>query len=326
LFATEPAVLPKTCRWEELMGGSIGAPTPFGKPKSSPSRRRRNLYSVLGQITERDMQLLLQLYEHKVLTTHHIHDLHFSSEHRARKRLRQLYDRSVIDRFRPPQHPGSQPHHYYLDDLGARLVAGYLGVDLKELRFRKDRIFRLARGQFLEHLRDANGFFGSLVRACRHSDSGTRLAVWYGERRAKTLWIRPDGMGILVNPGGAVGFWLEVDRGTEPHERLRDKFDRYAHPRLPSQSLPHAVLFCFKTEGREARARTVLWDLPDLAVATTTMGRHRADPLGPIWLPAGAERRLPLMDLPIPERTEFRVDEGRSLVPSEDDYRGPGWW
>lgn len=63
------------------MSGSASAPTPFGRPKKSSSgrRRRRNLYSILGQITDRDIQLVLQLYEHKILTTHHVHELHFSS-------------------------------------------------------------------------------------------------------------------------------------------------------------------------------------------------------------------------------------------------------
>src|SRR5919106_1976841 len=167
------------------MGGSVGAPTPFGRPKKSSSgrRRRRNLYSILGQITDRDIQLVLQLYEHKILTTHHVHELHFSSEHRARKRLRQLYERAVLDRFRPHQHPGSQPHHYYLDDLGAKLVAGYLGVELKELRFRKDRIFRLSRSQRLNHLRETNSFFTRLAHGCRLSPDAIRLSHWLGERR-----------------------------------------------------------------------------------------------------------------------------------------------
>src|SRR5918996_3723607 len=168
------------------MGGSVGAPTPFGrqKKKSSSGKRRTNLYSILSQITDRDMQLLLQLYEHKILTTHQVQELHFSSEHRARKRLLQLYSRAVLDRFRPHQHPGSQPHHYYLDDLGAKLVAGYLAVDPKELRFRKERIFRLSRSRFLEHLRETNGFFPRLAYGCRLSHRSLRLTHWYGERRA----------------------------------------------------------------------------------------------------------------------------------------------
>jgi hypothetical protein len=58
------------------MGGTVTAPTSFGKPKKSFSvKKRRTLFSVLGQITDRDMQLLLQLYEHKVLITHQVYEL-----------------------------------------------------------------------------------------------------------------------------------------------------------------------------------------------------------------------------------------------------------
>src|SRR5918996_2048628 len=186
------------------MGGSVGAPTPFGrqKKKSSSGKRRTNLYSILSQITDRDMQLLLQLYEHKILTTHQVQELHFSSEHRARKRLLQLYSRAVLDRFRPHQHPGSQPHHYYLDDLGAKLVAGYLGVELKELRFRKDRIFRLSRSQRLGHIRNTNGFFTRLAYGCRRSREGIVLSHWFGERRGRPPGRGAGGEGGLQNPRG----------------------------------------------------------------------------------------------------------------------------
>lgn len=307
------------------MGGSIGAPTPFGRPKKkSSSGRRRNLYSILGQITDRDMQLLLQLYEHKVLTTHQVHEFHFSSEHRARKRLLQLYDRAVLDRFRPHQHPGSQPHHYYLDDLGAKLVAGYLAVDLKELKFRKERIFRLSRSPFLEHLRETNGFFTRLACACRLSNSTVRLTHWYGERRANILTVRPDGLGALQTSDGLLAFWLELDRGTEPRDRLERKMHQYARPRLPPENLPHLLLFCFHSGGREVKARAALWDLDHITVATTTLDRHQADPLGPIWLPIRAGRRLCLTGLPASERAEVDFPGDRTLLPSDDPYER--WW
>jgi len=309
------------------MGGSVGAPTPFGRPKkkSSSGTRRRNLYSILGQITDRDMQLLLQLYEHKILTTHQVHELHFSSEHRARKRLRQLFERAVLDRFRPHQHPGSQPHHYYLDDLGAKLVAGYLGVELKQLRFRKDRIFKLSRSRFLNHLRQTNGFFTRLAHACRRSDDGLSLSHWYGERRAETLLIRPDGMGCIEASDDLIAFWLELDRGTEPHDRLRSKMHRIADPGLPADTLPHAALFCFHSERREVSARKALWDLDYITVATTTLERHLADPLGPIWLPMRAERRLSLTNLPVHERGDLHLPSEGSLVPPEDSYYPAAW-
>ena len=305
-----------------MMSGSASAPTPFGRPKkkSSSGRRRRNLYSILGQITDRDMQLLLQLYEHKILTTHQVHELHFSSEHRARQRLRQLYERAVLDRFRPHQHPGSQPHHYYLDDLGAKLVAGYLGVELKELRFRKERIFRLSRSRFLEHLRETNGFFTRLAYACRQSDGALGLTHWYGERRAETLLIRPDGMGCVETSNDLIAFWVELDRGTEPHGRLRSKMHRIADPGLPADTLPHAALFCFHSERREVSARKALWNLDYITVATTTMERHRAIPLGPIWLPMRAGQRLSLMELAIHERNDLHLPTEATLIPRDDPY------
>jgi hypothetical protein len=306
------------------MGGSVGTPTPFGKPKRNSRRRRRNLYSILGQITQRDSQLLLQLYEHKVLTTHQVHELHFSSEHRARKRLRQLYERAVIDRFRPHQHPGSQPHHYYLDDLGAKLVAGYLAVEVKALRFRKERIFRLSRNRFLEHLRETNGFFTRLAYVCRCSREGVSLLHWYGERRANLVTVRPDGLGCLETPEGLLAFWLELDRGTEPRDRLERKMHQYVRPGLSAESLPHLLLFCFQSEGREVSAREALWDLDYVTVATTTLDRHRANPLSPIWLPIRGERRFSLTDLPVPERGQLDLPSERTLIPSDDPYER--WW
>jgi len=303
------------------MGGSIRAPTRFGGPKKkSPSGRRRNLYSILGQITDRDMRLLFQLYEHKILTTHQVHELHFSSEHRARKRARQLYERGVLDRFRPHQHPGSQPHHYYLDDLGARLVAGYLGVELKELRFRKDRIFRLSRSQRLHHLRETNGFFTRLAYGCRRSRSDIPLTHWFGERRADRQRVRPDGMGCLKTRGGLLAFWLELDRGTEPHGRLGVKMHQYAREGMVPDSLPHLLLFCFPSEAREVQARRGLLDLGYLTVATTTVGRHRTSPLGRIWLPIRGARRLALPELPAPARGELHLPTEQSLIPRDDRY------
>lgn len=303
------------------MGGTVNAPTSFGKPKNYSSGRRRNLFSILGQITDRDMEILLQLYEHKVLTTHQVYELHFSSHHRARKRLSLLYDRSMLDRFRPPRRPGSYPHHYVLDDHGARLVAGYLGADLKALKYRKDRLLRLSRSRYLRHLRETNGFFTRLAYECRQSADGTSLDLWLGERRSALPPVRPDALGVVKGSTREISFWLEVDLGTETHARLEDKMDRYAANRL-FKDLPQAVLFCFHSEDRETRARRALFNLANYTVATTTIGRHQADPLGAIWLPIRAGHRLRLPDLPRPHREGLFFSRDRDVLPGEDDA---GW-
>lgn len=304
------------------MGGTCNAPTSFGKPKKSSSVKRRTLFSILGQITDRDMQLLLQLYEHKVLTTHQVYELHFSSHHRAVRRLSHLYDRGMLDRFRPPRRPGSYPYHYVLDDHGARLVAGYLGTELKALKFRKDRLLRLSRSRYLRHLREVNGFFTRLAHECRRAADGTSLPLWLGERRSALPPIRPDGLGVVKDSTGEISFWLEVDLGTETHARLEEKMHRYGTTRLFPKDLPHAVLFSFHSEDRETRARRALFNLANYTVATTTLARHQADPLGPIWLPIRAGRRLSLLGLPRHHREELSFSGDREVLPGEYD---DGW-
>ena len=309
------------------MVGSVNAPTPFGRSKKRSPSGRRTHFSILGSITDRDMEILLHLYEHKVLTTDQLHELHFSTVHRTRKRLSQLYERGLVDRFRPPQRPGSYPHHYVLDDLGAKLVAGYLGVELKELRFRKDRLLRLSRSRFLRHLRETNSFFSRLAYACRRAEDGTQLTLWLGERRATMAGIRPDGMGAVRHRWGSTSFWLELDLGTETHDRLESKLHGFARHMFSPEEAPHAVLFCFHSKERETRARRALYEPEGLMVATTTLWRHRADPLGPTWLPHRTGHRLSLVDLPVPERSELSTRyTKRNLVPREDDDGRVGSW
>ena len=59
---------------------------------------------------------------------------------------------------------------------------------------------------------------------------------------------------------------------------------------------PDVVLFCFPSEAREASARHVLGGTA-MPVATATLTHHLADPLGSIWLPLDADRRVPIVHL-----------------------------
>jgi hypothetical protein len=75
-------------------------------------------------ISKCDRQICLDLYKHHVLTVHQLAKLHFSQPRRARKRLLQLYERGVLNRFQPRRASGSAPFHYVLGELGAHIVAG----------------------------------------------------------------------------------------------------------------------------------------------------------------------------------------------------------
>jgi hypothetical protein len=277
-------------------------PRPLAPPTRDSARnsaRHRHVQELAACITERDQEICLDLYDHRVLTTQQVFELHFSSHRRARARLFDLYRLGVVDRIRPRHRPGSLPWHYILDEWGAFIVAAHRGLEREDLTFRKHRTLALVDSQKLRHLRGVNGFFSSLTYACRCSDGQAEVLEWWNEGRtaaAWTGWIYPDGYGDVRFNSKRLRFVLEFDRSTEVRGRLEEKLERYES--ISTDRTAPAVLFCFPTDAREASARTVLTD-PGIPVATTTVARHLASPLGHIWLPLAAQRRLALQDLAV---------------------------
>jgi Replication-relaxation len=260
---------------------------------------RSKIQRVSSSITERDQLICLDLYEHRVLTTDQIHELHFSSIQRARARLAQLNEMGVIWRIRPRAHLGSLPWHYILDELGSMIVAEYLGIDQRELGYRNDRKRTLIDSQRLRHTREANSFFTRMIYAARSTASPLRVAEWRGEAWCARRWqlhVRPDGYARLEHPGGKLELILELDLGSENRGRLEDKMERY-RVLARAATAPDVVLFCFPSEPREASARRVLGGTL-MPVATATLHRHQIGPLAPNWLLIDGDRRSRLAELP----------------------------
>ncbi|MCI0689979.1 MAG: replication-relaxation family protein, partial [Sporichthyaceae bacterium] len=91
-------------------------------------RRTRSL-DVIARLTPNDRAVISYLVEHRVLTTHQITDLLYTtrtgpSTRWAQHRLATLRQLGVLDRFRPRTDTGSAPYHWILDTLGAE-IAGY---------------------------------------------------------------------------------------------------------------------------------------------------------------------------------------------------------
>jgi len=252
---------------------------------------------VIHRIQERDVQILLDLHEHRVLTTEQIAELHFPSYHVGWKRLHVLEQLGFVRHFQPAHWHGSAPYHFVLDEAGALLVAVRFDTDLKSLGWKPEDAIRIARSQARDHLVQANGFFTRLAWACRTS-GGATLTEWLGERRAGRGWgvaIQPDGAGRLRCEGSEIGFFFELDRGTETHGQLLAKLRRYSEVAL-LPDVPRTVLFAFPSERRETEARKAL-HVAGMSVATTVLELTMADPLAPVWLPIGHPIRLPLLDL-----------------------------
>jgi hypothetical protein len=240
----------------------------------------------------------MDLYNHRVLTTNQLSDLHFTDPRRARDRLLKLYRYRAIDRFRPFRHFGSAPWHYVLDELGARIAAATLGIELKQLRYRLERDLDLVSSPRLQHLVEVNDFFIRLITYCR-AKPGFKLDQWWSEQRCAAKLptkVRPDGLGRLIGGERTCTFLFELDRGTERGDRLRRKLLSYA--RLGRRrDAPDAILFHFASEKRERSARQKLDIDIRLRVATTHRELYDRDPLARVWLPIKGYRRISFMDL-----------------------------
>jgi len=226
---------------------------PAGRPSADQASR------LASRLTERDRRIALDCYDHRILTTEQLRRLHFHNRRVAQRRLGELYQLGVLERFRPVwrQGEGSTPYHWLLDHAGTQIVAALIELPAAQLNWRRDHSHALASSSKLNHQLAVNDFFSRLAedaRAC-----GGALAEWWGERRAAAAFagrLAPDGYGRLQLKNESTSFLLELDRGTEPHQRLREKTDRYTRE-LPQSDLAHQqplVLLLTPTPTRTAAA------------------------------------------------------------------------
>ena len=123
---------------------------------------------LAAHLTARDVWLLHMLWEHRVLTSHHIADLAFTTDRKARRRLLQLHDLGLLDRFRPRLPVGSAPWHYVLGAAGAAVLAAQAGTTARALRYRRDTTIAIAFHHTLAHTTAINTFFAALAHASTH--------------------------------------------------------------------------------------------------------------------------------------------------------------
>jgi hypothetical protein len=144
----------------------------------------------------------------------------------------------------------------------ARTSAEQLGVERKELNWRRASALAIAASAKLRHHIEVNEFFSRL--ASEAAAQGGALTEWYGERTTQRLFhgrITPDGYGVLNLAGRApLHILLELDRATE---RLHGKATRYAQE-LPRSVLCGAFPVIIMTVPTSARARAA-----NAAIAST---------------------------------------------------------
>jgi hypothetical protein len=188
----------------------------------------RNPRARVVSLDERDHSILLNLLEHKVLTTHQIKNLYFRSLRRCQHRMRELKDLGLISSFSVGRGfgEGRPPACWFLTKLGLSELAAARAVRVSDLPWVPDHSYRSS--QMLAHRLGVNAFFCALAKASRGRE-GHCLATWRPEHwvRTKAAEVKPDGFGRYLHPGGTCEFYLEYDRGTEAFGALARKLEGY---------------------------------------------------------------------------------------------------
>lgn len=259
------------------------------------------LLRIASHLTDRDRQIALDCYEHRVLTTEQLMWLHFTGMRTARHRLTVLYQLRVLDRFRPLalRGEGSTSYRWVLDEAGAYIVAEEHGIERKAMRWRHASALALASSAKLTHHTHVNEFFARLAHDAARAHGA--LAEWYGECSLYDLFdgtIAPDGYGVLSLPDRPpIHLLLELDRGTEPARCLREKATRYAKA-LPRSTLRDLQPFVILAVPTAARAET----------ATTATAPIQAPFTVAVWSPAATRSPLAIVTTAAENRGSHRTE------------------
>lgn len=233
--------------------------------RARPARvSEQQIATLAGRLTQRDRQIALDCFEHRVLTSEQLRRLHFDGARTARARLAVLYELRVLDRFRPAwrRGQGSTPYHWVLDEAGAHIAADELGVERSQLRWRHATALAIAASAKLAHQVQVNEYFARLAEEARRA--GGALSEWYGERTTRTLLggtVIPDGYGVIHLPGRpAIHLLAELDTASEQLDRIAAKAANYARaiPRSSLAELKPTVLLLAPTRSRAAAAARMI--------------------------------------------------------------------
>jgi hypothetical protein len=302
-------------------------------------RAERNEYRARASaIDERDLQVLLHLLEHKILTTHQITSLCFRSLRRCQHRMRELREMGLVSSFQVGRGfgEGRAPACWYLTKPGLVEMADAKDVRTSDLPWVPDSSYRTSK--MIAHRLGVNAFFCALAEASRALQDHC-LAMWRPENRVRTkaVEIKPDGFGRYLHPGGACEFYMEYDRATEARGAVSRKLEGYlklASGWTREQELtgfPN-VLVLVPEEGREGEVATAFRSSTTSLHASGSLAssfplyvasEDRLTELGVLsaaWkhVPTNGER-LALTELPARSRDLYRTTRCLGRYFTDDD-------
>ncbi len=185
-------------------------------------------------LTERDQEILKALNDYRTLLAHQIEALFFTSKSATQYRLVRLYQHEFVDRHIMPivsQTAIKVPIIYTLGKRGASVLTALCGYGREQIRPQIAMTW-----QVLDHLLQVNDIRIAVTLAAQHNQ--WRLEEWLDEFSLKanpdyvsiagaSKPVLPDGYFCLSVPQGKARFFLEVDRGTEPHHKFKPQIEVY---------------------------------------------------------------------------------------------------
>jgi hypothetical protein len=188
--------------------------------------------TTAAMVTERDIQVLLDVYKYRYLSVSQIQRLHFPSLQTTYRRLRALATLGYLVGFKAPT---MTEHLYYLGPQGGSSVAAVLGMEPEDLKW-KDISRPPKDYYFLRHFLKVTDFRIGLTEAC--GPAGVNLLgfipEYYGQKTqngglakyikdfvcdlkgsGEAISHTPDAVFALEKNGTPALFFLEIDRGTE---------------------------------------------------------------------------------------------------------------
>jgi hypothetical protein len=177
------------------------------------------------KLTERDIAVLLDLYQYRYLSGSQIERLHFPSQQTMWRRIRALLDLHCIKAFTVPT---LEERLFYLDKKGAEFTAIALQKDIQDLDWHR-QTKQPKDYYFVRHFLAINDFRILITQACQQYFLTLLgfIPEYIGEQTKEGFvkkYIRdsinnishtPDAVFALEKDGKPALFFVEIDRGGE---------------------------------------------------------------------------------------------------------------
>lgn len=185
-----------------------------------------------GELTERDVEVICDLYRYRYLSSEQVARLHFQSQQTANRRLRFLLSQDYLKFFTVPAIP---ERIFGLAKAGAEIVAEHLSVESSDLRW--SHPLKVPRDHyFMKHFLQVTDFRINLANSAQKRDIKLLgfIPEYYTDKTdhgkskkhirdfiidainpSERLSHTPDGVFALEKDAKSALFFLEMDRGTE---------------------------------------------------------------------------------------------------------------